>query len=254
MVVVAAVLVVRMTGDHAHEVTLRQAAAHSGAGSGGTAANGRPAPGVYAYAAGGTERLSLPPLSQSEGPTVPGTVSLVGADCWVLRLDYSTHHWQTWRYCQHGADLWEMGGTTWQLWSVGPFDVTNVSRFTCAPGAESLPAHGTVGSTWQSRCTGTNSSIAGTTVTAGPYRLAGTGVLVIGGTRVPAVHFHRSRTDSGGQRGTEEAEVWLDARTGLPLRLDQHLRVVTSTTFGTSTYTQDGILRLTSMTPIPPGR
>ena len=97
-------------------------------------------------------------------------------------------------------------------------------------------------------------SIAGTTVTAGPYRLAGTGVLVIGGTRVPAVHFHRSRTDSGGQRGTEEAEVWLDARTGLPLRLDQHLRVVTSTTFGTSTYTQDGILRLTSMTPIPPGR
>ncbi len=73
---------------------------------------------------------------------------------------------------------------------------------------------------------------------------------MIGGTRVPAVHFDRGRTDTGGQRGTEQADVWLDTRTGLPLRLDQHLRVVTSTTFGTSTYTQDGTLRLTSMTPV----
>ena len=78
-------------------------------------------------------------------------------------------------------------------------------------------------------------------------------MLVIGGTRVPTVHFHRSRIDTGGQRGTERADVWLDARTGLPLRLDQHLRVVTSTAFGTSTYTQDGTLRLTSMMPVTHG-
>ena len=252
-VVAVVAVVVGLGADHARQVTLREAQAHSGGGAGGVATNGRPAPGFYSYAAGGTERLSLPPLSQDEGPTVPGTVSLVGADCWVLRLDYSTHHWQTWRYCQRGADLWEMGGTTWQLWSVGPLDVTNLSRFTCDPGAQALPAHGSVGSTWSSRCTGTNSTIAGTTVTTGPYRLVGTGVLVVGGTRVPAVHFRRTRTDTGGQRGTERAEVWLDARTGLPLRLDQHLRVVTSTTFGTSTYTQDGTLRLTSITPVARG-
>ena len=254
LLVAAAGLIIGLTADHARQVTLREAEAQSGSGAEAVATNGRPAPGVYAYRASGTERLSLPPLSQSEGPTVPGTVSLHGSDCWVLRLDYSTHHWQTWRYCQRGADLWEMGGTTWQLWAVGPVDVTNVSRFTCDPGAEALPAHGTVGSTWSSRCTGTNSTIAGTTVTTGPYRLVGSTVLVVGGTRVPAVHFHRTRTDTGGQRGTERADVWVDARTGLPLRLDQHLRVVTSTQFGTSTYTQDGTLRLTSMTPVPHGR
>lgn len=249
-----AAVVVGLTADHARQVTLREAEAQSDGGDSGAATNGRPTPGVYAYTGSGIERLSLPPLSQSEGPTIPGTVSLVGADCWVLRLDYSTHHWQTWRYCQHGADLWEAGCTTWQLWSVGPLDVTNLSTFTCDPGAQALPAHGTVGSTWYSRCTGTNSTIAGTTVTTGPYRLVGTGILVIGGTRVPAVHFHRDRTDTGGQRGAAQADVWLDAQTGLPLRLDQHLRVVTSTTFGTSTYTQDGIFRLTSTTPVTHGR
>jgi hypothetical protein len=249
VVVAVAVSVVALAADRARQVTLREAEARAGGTAGGTATNGRPSPGVYAYAASGTERLSLPPLSQTEGPTVPGTVSLVGTDCWVLRLDYSTHHWQTWRYCQHGADLWEEGGTTWQLWAVGPLDVTNRSTFTCDAGAQSLPAQGSVGSTWRSRCTGTNSTIAGTTVSTGPYRLVGTGVLVIGGTRVPGVHFHRTRTDAGSQRGTEQADVWLDARTGLPLRLEQHLRVVTSTQFGTSTYTQDGTLRLTSVTP-----
>ena len=252
VVVVMAVAagVIWLTGDHACQVTLREAEAHSGGEAGGVATNGRPTPGVYAYTGSGTERLTLPPLSQSEGPTIPGTVSLIGADCWVLRLDYSTHHWQTWRYCQHNGDLWEVGGTTWQLWTVGPIDVTNVSTFTCDEGAQALPAHGTVGSTWHSRCSGTNSTIAGTTVTSGPYRLVGTGVLTINGTRVPAVRFRRSRTDTGGQRGTEQADVWLDARSGLPLRLDQHLRVVTSTGFGTSTYTQDGSLWLTSMTPV----
>ena len=111
--IAVAAVVVGVTADHARQVTLREAEAHSGGGAGGAATNGRPTPGVYAYTGSGTERLSLPPLSQPEGPTIPGTVSLVGADCWVLRLDYSTHHWQTWRYCQHGADLWEMGGTTW---------------------------------------------------------------------------------------------------------------------------------------------
>jgi hypothetical protein len=177
-------------------------------------------------------------------------VTLEGAGCWVLRLDYSTHHWQTWRYCEHGGDLWEAGGQTWQLWAVGPLDVTNLSTFTCAAGSMALPATGTVGQVWHSHCTGTNTTVAGTTVTAGPYRLVGTTTLTVGGTRVRAVHFHRLRTDTGAQRGTEQADVWLDARTGLPLELEQHLRVTTATTFGTSTYTQDGVLRLTSLSPL----
>ncbi len=249
LVLVAAALALALGTDHAHEVSLRQAEARVGGGTG-SVADGRPAPGVYAYTGSGTERLSLPPLSQSEGPTIPGTVTLEGADCWVLRLDYSTHHWQTWRYCEHGDDLWEAGGQTWQLWAVGPLDVTNLSTFTCAAGSMALPATGSIGQVWHSRCTGTNSTVSGTTVTAGPYRLVGTSTLTVGGTPTRTVHFQRLRTDTGAQRGTEQADVWLDARTGLPLVLEQHLRVTTDTSFGTSTYTQDGVMRLTSLSPL----
>jgi len=209
----------------------------------------RPAPGVYAYLGSGTERLSVPPLSQAEGPTIPGTVTLDGARCWVLRFDYSSHHWQTWHYCLHGADLEEAGGQSWQLWPVGPVDVTNLTTFACAPGSMALPARGSPGQTWESRCTGTNTTVSGTTVSTGPYRLVGTSTMTVGGTAVPVVHFHRQRTDTGAQTGTEVADVWVRATDGLPVRLVQHLKVTTATAFGTSTYTQEGELHLESAAP-----
>ncbi len=249
LMVALGMLVAMLRTDRAHEVTLRQAEQRAGSSTGGAATAGGPAPGVYAYRGSGTEHLSLPPLSQPEGPTVPGTVTLHGSDCWVFRLDYSSHHWQTWDYCRHGDDLWEAGGKTWQLWSVGPMDFTNLSTFTCAPGSMAFPVHGSAGQVWQSHCTGINSSVRGTTVTTGPYRLVGTATLAIGGTPVQVFHFQRSRTDSGAQVGTERADVWVDARTGLPVRLEQHLRITTSTQSGTSTYTQDGALTLTSLAP-----
>ena len=62
-----------------------------------------------------------------------------------------------------------------------------------------------------------------------------------------AAEFERTRTDTGAQRGTERAEVWLDASTGLPLRLRQDLEVTTDTPFGSSTYTQSGVFTLTSL-------
>jgi hypothetical protein len=247
--VVAVGLVSWRLADRARQVTLGQAVGRLGASGGGVPGSGRPVPGVYAYTGSGTEHLSLPPLSQSEGPTIPGTVTLDGAHCWVLRIDYSTHHWQTWHYCLHGADLEEAGGQSWQLWSVGPVDITNLTTFVCDPGSMALPAQGTPGQTWHSRCRGTNTSVPGVTVTSGPYRLVGSGEFDVGGTAVAVAHFHRERSDAGAQSGTELADVWVDRGTGLPVRLDQQIRVTTATRFGTSTYTQTGTMRLVSTTP-----
>ena len=238
-----------LTASHARQVTLRQAETRLGSGGGGAPGASRPAPGVYAYTGTGTEQLSLPPLSQAEGPTMPGTVTLQGPDCWVLRIDYSTHHWQTWRYCLHGGDLHETGGQSWQLWPVGPLQFTNLTSFTCAAGSMALPANGSPGQTWASHCTGTNTSTKGRTVSAGPYRLVGTTTMSVGGELVRAAHFRRLRTDTGAQTGTERAEVWVDERTGLPLRLQQDIRVTASTAFGASTYTQIGVMTLTSLVP-----
>ena len=144
---------------------------------------GRPSPGVYEYAGYGSEQLSLPPLSQAEGHLMPGTVSLLGSKCWVFRIDYSTHHWQTWKYCLHDSGLWEAGGQSWQLWSVGPLQFTNLSSFSCAPASMTLPADASPGERWESRCTGVNTSVKGRTMSAGPYRFVGLATMSIGGTR-----------------------------------------------------------------------
>ncbi len=99
-----------------------------------------PRPGVYSYQGSGTDRLTLPPLSQSEGPTLPGTVEVQSNGCWSFRIDYSTNHWQTWTYCGHSTGLVETGGLVWQRWMVGPVAETNLSTLRCSPGLLSIPS------------------------------------------------------------------------------------------------------------------
>jgi len=163
-------------------------------------------------------------------------------------VDYSSHHWQTWDYCRHHGDTWEAGGQTWQLWSIGPLNETNTSTFHCAPRTMSLPATAGPGQQWWGSCTGTNTSVSGTTLSAGPYRFVRMTSVSVGGHAVRAAEFLRVRTDSGAQHGRERSEVWLDASTGLPLRLQQFVTVNTNTPFGSSTYTQNGVMELVSLT------
>jgi len=235
-----------VTTDRAHQVTLGQAEQRLGPQARAVPGS-RPAPGVYDYRGTGSEHLSLPPLSQSEGPTIPGTVTLDGADCFVFRVDYSSHHWETWRYCLRHGNLEEAGGKTWQLWSIGPVDVTDVADFHCRPATMAVPAPRAPGQVWSSRCTGTNTSVAGTTVSAGPYRFLGDVSVRVGTTKVEAAHFLRLRTDSGAQQGFERSQVWFDLTNGLPLRESETIEVRTATPFGTSTYTQTSSFSLVSL-------
>jgi hypothetical protein len=235
-----------VTWDPAHQVSLGQAEQQLGTKGQGVA-GARPARGVYLYTGSGTDRLSLPPLVQQQGPTMPGTVTLRGADCWTFRIDYSSHHWETWDYCRQGGDTVQVGGQIWQLWPIGPLHETNLTNTTCTPAAMSLPATAVPGQTWQVRCTGTSTAVKGTMHSAGPYRFLGMSTLTVGGTPVRVAAFLGLRTDSGSQRGAERTEIWLDASNGLPVRLTQHIQVVTATPFGTSTYTQSGTLNLRSL-------
>jgi hypothetical protein len=212
--------------------------------------DGRPVPGVYAYRGTGTDHLSTLSLSQTEGPTIPGTVTHEGDSCWTLRLDYSTHHWQTWAYCRHGDGLWQTGGEVWQLWPIGPVNVTNKTSTTCAAGTIAVPAKWTVNETWPSRCTGASSEVKGTMTTVGKVAYLGSAAWTVLGERVPAVHLLVTRTDTGAQTGTERYDMWVRPDTGLPLRLVQDIRVSTNTPIGKSTYTQTGTLSLESLLPL----
>jgi hypothetical protein len=112
-----------------------------------------------------------------------------------------------------------------------------------------LPVDPRPAQTWSSSCTGTNTSVGGVTVSAGPYRFVRYTTVTVGRTRVPAAQFLRLRTDRGAQHGTERSEVWFALSDGLPLRVRQDIDVTTSTPFGTSTYTQVGVFSLVSLHP-----
>ena len=208
-----------------------------------------PLPGVYSYQGSGTDKLSLPPLSQSEGPTLPGTVEVQSDGCWSFRIDYSTNHWQSWTYCGHPTGLVETGGLVWQRWMVGPVAETNLSTLRCSPGLLSIPTSSAVDKSWPALCTGTSTQIHGTLVTAGAIRFVGQPNLTIAGHKIPAVHIEVQWRLSGPQVGTERDDLWFDAQSGLPLQNRRTIQVRTRTPFGPSTYTENGEFVLRSLTP-----
>jgi hypothetical protein len=243
-------VVVWLTTSRAVPVSMAQAESRLGRNDPSGALGNRPAPGVYRFAGSGTDRLSLPPLAQPEGPTMPGTVSLVGSDCWTFRIDYSSHHWQSWDFCRRGGALVETGGSIGQLWSIGPISLSNRTTLHCTTTSTWLPAHLAPGDRWSTSCQGTSTAVSGTMTTAGSDRYVRTVPMKVGGRSVPAASFRQVRTDSGAQRGSEVSSVWLEMGNGLPLRLTESIEVVTATPFGTSTYRQQGVFHLVSLSPV----
>ena len=230
-------------------VTLQQAQKRAGPVGSLAPGDNRPQPGVYLYTGSGEDRLSLPPLSQAQGPTMPATVTAGGPGCWSLRIDYSTHHWQSWDYCWRGGDMTQTGGRFWQLWNVGPFDITNLTSLTCNPPSMVLPAGPQPGQTWSTGCDGTSTAVGGAMRSAGTLTYLGRATVTIAGQEVEAEHFVATRTDSGAQQGSERYETWLAPGSGLPLELRQTISVTTHTPFGRSDYTQNGTLTLASLRP-----
>ena len=209
----------------------------------------RPRAGVYEYAGSGTDRLSLPPLHQDQGPTIPGTVELLAGGCWRFRVDYSTNHWQSYEYCRTPLGLEERGAQTFQRWMIGATPLDNTTRSDCDDGTPFLPTEREVGQTWDARCVITNDTISGETVSAGPYRFVGEERVLVGGEPIATLHFERVRVYSGGQEGTEVVDVWLHAGSGLPVRNQRTTDVETDTPVGASRYTETGEYRLQSLTP-----
>ncbi len=209
----------------------------------------RPEAGVYEYQGTGIDRLSLPPLHQDQGPTIPGTVELLAGGCWRFRVDYSTNHWQSYEYCRTGLGVEERGAQTFQRWMIGAAPLDNTSRTDCDDATMFLPTVRRADQSWEARCVVTNDTISGETVSAGPYRFVGEEQVRVAGEPVDTLHFERVRVFSGGQVGTEVVDVWLHAASGLPVRNERTIDVETSTPIGTSRYTESGEYVLQSLTP-----
>lgn len=209
----------------------------------------RPPAGVYVYRGSGTERLSLPPKEQKQGPRMPATVTHRDDGCWTFRIDYSSQHWQTWIYCPRAGGLVELGGETFERWDFVFTKYDSTSTFTCEPPAVAIRAVMRPGDQWQQTCRGTSSGTEGEGVTSGPYTFVGEDRVMVGGTTVPAYRFRQERTLSGSQTGTQETDLWFAQKDGLPLRNERVQTVHADTVVGSSTYTERGSFELTSLQP-----
>jgi hypothetical protein len=236
----------------AHEVSTEAARRRFEASSSTQAANPavlRPKAGVYVYRGSGTEHLSLPPKSQSQGPRMPATVTHRRDGCWTFRIDYSSRHWQTWIYCPRSGGLVELGGETFERWDFVFTKYDSTSTFTCDPPSVTVRAVMHPGDRWKQTCRGTSSGTKGEAVTAGQYTFVGNDTVTVAGTAVAAFRFHQERTVSGSQSGTQTTDLWFAARDGLPLRNERTQTVHTNTVVGSSTYTEHGRFELTSLQP-----
>jgi hypothetical protein len=253
VLIAGAVFVVLWRGSGAHEASVQDARDRFRRSSSTIAdpdpATLRPEAGVYLYRGVGTEELSLPPKTQHQGPRMPATVTHRADGCWTVRLDYNSRHWQTWEYCPRDGGLVERGGETFETWDFVFTKYDSTSRFSCDPPAIVIRAQMRAGDSWSQSCRGTSSGTEGEAVSSGPFTYVGEETIDVGGTQVPAHRFHQERTLRGSQTGTQTAELWFAKRSGLPLRNEREVTVHTDTIVGSSTYTERGSFRLTSLQP-----
>jgi hypothetical protein len=208
-----------------------------------------PRSGVYALQGQGTERISFPPNSQTDGRTMPGSVQRLSGGCWRWSVDYNTAHSENYVFCPVAiGNLLSTNGNS-QAWDFGMAKVTNVASFQCPARTLLLPGSIEVGKQLRWSCTGRNTSVAGTTVATTTARIVSLGSLEIGGTRVPVVHESQTTGLAGSQKGTVLEQWWFDASSGLPVRMVRNITVHTASPIGTITYTESGSWQMTSLSP-----
>jgi len=214
-------------------------------GAGGTD-DGRPATGVYSGVASGSEDIGVPGMTESFGPGAPVTVTHGEGGCFTYRADLNTHHWRSWTFCPSaGATFALTSADTASVRDVPGLNLDSHGTYTCEAPVPYLWPDATVGERREGSCTGTSDTIAGITTDAGTVEVLGTDTLTIGGTQVAVVHVRSTDTFGEAQTGTEVDEWWLDARTGLPLKLVIDADLKSSV----GDYVEKGTLELTTVAP-----
>jgi hypothetical protein len=207
---------------------------------------GRPAVGVYSGVADGSEDIGIPGLTESFGPGAPVTVTHGDGGCFTYRADLNTHHWRTWTFCPAGDAafaLTEAGTST--VRDVPGLSLDSLTTYTCTTPVPYLWPDPAAGARREGTCTGTSDTIKGVTTDAGAVEVLDTTTVTVGGVDLPVVHVRSTDTFGDSQTGTEVDEWWLDARTGLPVKLVIDADLKSSV----GDYVEKGTLELSTLTP-----
>jgi hypothetical protein len=211
----------------------------------------QPPAGVYVYRGSGHERLSFMNTRQSQGPTEPGTVTILPTGCWSFEIDFNSYHSQTWVRCALRAQLLEQGGTADQKFDFVAFKQREHSATTCVPSAVVADGRARAGDQRTIHCTVHSQTTHTDAVQTGTVTFVGREAVNVGGHAVAALHTHEEMHLSGGQTGTVTVDVWFAQSNGLPLREQHAIRVVSSAPAPINhvTYSETGTWQLTSLTP-----
>jgi len=226
--------------------------AFTGKGSittGGNVSYDPPAQGVYVLNGQGTERISFPPNSQRDGAVMPASVRYLTDGCWRWHVDYNIAHWVEYDFCPRGRQLLLVSSRNSQSWDFGTLKINNLALLTCPSTSVVLPGDPKSGQVLGWSCVGTNTATPGRTIEATNARIVGMDTLWIRGAAVPTVHELQQVTVTGGQRGTDTENWWFIATSGLPVRVERHITIMSSSPIGTVTYDETGSWQMASLQP-----
>jgi hypothetical protein len=252
IVVVGSVAWLLFGGESPHPVTVEDAHERTDGSTVSTAPTGEfgpPAGGVYLYRGDGTEKTSIPPLTEREGPSMPATVTADGEGCWRFRIDYNSHHWQDWRFCADPSGIVTTGGRTFARRDFGTFNVDNTSTFVAAEPDVLLWKGMRVGESRPGHSTGTSTAISGSTTSAGTTTYIGDEGIEVAGQTIQTRHLRLDRQLSGAQDGIETVDWWVDPSTMLPIRNERAISVRTKVGALTVSYSEIATYELTSLSP-----
>jgi len=247
VVVVAAVLWFFFGRDTASEVST-DTALEDLRSSGATASEveGLPSVGVYTATAEGSEDIGFPGLTESFGPGAPVTVTHGEGGCFTYRVALNSHHDRSWTFCPAGGATFALtAADSSTRRDVPGLDVDSLTTYTCATPVPYLWPDAAVGERRTGSCTGVSDTIDGITGDTGEVEVLGRTTLTIGGEQVEVVHVRSTDTFTDAQVGTEVDEWWLDARTGLPLRIV----IAADLTSSVGDYRETATVELTTLVP-----
>jgi hypothetical protein len=215
------------------------------------AASGQvPEAGVYLYEGEGSERLSFLATEQSQGPSLPATLTIPAPGCYEFRIDFNSFHHQSWQRCRVDGTIQERGGTTDQQFDFGLFKQSEHSEMHCdsmtVASEDAAP-----GTKWTVQCTG-HSDTTGTDITqTGTVTFVGIETISVAGTKVRATHVREHLTLSGDQHGTTREELWLRESDALPIKETHDINVVSPAPapLDSVTYREQGHWQITSLLP-----
>ncbi len=209
-------------------------------------AEGRPAAGVYAATASGTESIGVPGFDEDLGPNAPLTLTYGEGGFFTSRVDFNSHHWRSWTYCPSPTATFALVGLeTWTQRKAPGLDLTTLSTYTCDEPLDVVWSDATAGQTRAGSCTGVTDLDDAVTADRAAAEVVGSETLEIDGERVEVVRVRTTDDFSDAQSGRESGEWWFDARTGLPVRFS----VDASLSGGSGDYAEDFEVELTSTRP-----